>query len=141
MLSAPGPESSWQEDAFSYPVGASGSSFIYLLDLLSSRRLMVDSGASILVSPAPGYGWLVFVREDTSVSPLAPLYHGPYLGDRADVVSVDRLKPAFSDEPISSALPPVCGRPVLNPVLVPCQLLPPPPAVVQVPVCQKKVRK
>ena len=58
MLSAPGPESSWQEDAFSYPVGASGSSFIYLLDLLSSRRLMVDSGASILVSPAPGYGWL-----------------------------------------------------------------------------------
>ena len=63
----------------------------------------------------------VFVlREDASVPPLAPLYFGPYLvleqrtksfplqlGDRTDVVSVDRLKPAFSDEPISPALWPL----------------------------------
>ena len=72
----------------------------------------------------------VFVREDASVPPLAPLNHSPYLvlerctkffrlqlDDRMDVVSVDRLKPAFSVEPISPALPPL-------------QLPPPQPAVV-----------
>ena len=50
----------------------------------------------------------VFVREDASIPSLAPLYRGPYLvlerkskffrlqiGSRTDVVSVDRLKPAF----------------------------------------------
>ena len=59
----------------------------------------------------------VFVREDASVPPLSPLYPGPYkvleqqtkffrlqLGDRIDVVSVDRLKPAFSYEPFSPAV-------------------------------------
>ena len=67
------------------------------------------------------------MREDTSVPPLAPLYCGPYLvleqqnkffrlqlGDRTDVVSVDRLKPAFTDELISPALPPLlCAGPYL----------------------------
>ena len=66
------------------------------------------------------------------------LYLGPYLvlerqtkffhlqlGDRMDIVSVNRLKPAFLDEPISPALPPLPGCLPLPPVLVPCQ--PPPP--------------
>ena len=86
----------------------------------------------------------VFVREDASIPPLAPLYHGPYLvlerlGDRMDVLSADRLKPAFSDEPISPALPSVWRRPALNQVQAPHQLPPPLPAVVQVPVHRKKV--
>ena len=42
-----------QEDAFFLPAGASGSSLIYLLDLLSSRRFLIDSGASVSVFPAP----------------------------------------------------------------------------------------
>ena len=33
------------------------------------------------------------------------------------MVSVDRLKPAFLEDPIHAALPPACGRPVLRPAL------------------------
>ena len=79
----------------------------------------------------------VFVREVASGPSLAPLYRGPYLvlewhtkffhlqlGDKTDVVFVDKLKPAFSDEPfsdepISLALPPIRGRPALNMIPVP----------------------
>ena len=81
------------------------------------------------------------MREDASVPPLAPLYLCPHLvlewqtkffhlqlDDRTDVVSVDRLKPAFSDEPISPALLSLSGRPALAPAPVPCQ--PPRSAVV-----------
>ena len=49
---------------------------------------------------------------------------------------VYRLKPAFLNEPISLALPLLCGRPALNPALTPGQHLPPPSAVVQGPVHQ-----
>ena len=83
------------------------------------------------------------MREDDSVPPLAPLYHGPYLvlewqtklfcllqGDGMDVVSVNGLKPAFLDEPISLALPPIRGCPALNLVSVPRQPPPPSSAVV-----------
>ena len=72
----------------------------------------------------------VFVRKDASVPSLAPLYRGPYLvleqrdkffrlqlGSRMDVVSLDQLKPGFSKDPISVALPPVCGQPALRPAL------------------------
>ena len=94
----------------------------------------------------------VFVREDESIPPLAQLYRGPYLvleqwtklfrlqlGDRMDVVFVDRLKPAFSFELISPALPPLLGRPALNPAPAPRQLLPEPSSVVQRPVHRKSV--
>ena len=77
----------------------------------------------------------MFVKEDAFAHLLAPLYCSPYLvlerqptflhlqlGDRMDVVSVDRLKPAFSDESISPALPPLQGQLVLNPVPFPLQL-------------------
>ena len=60
----------------------------------------------------------VFVQEDSSIPSLAPLYWGPYLvlegkdkyfhlqlGSRTDVVSVDRLNPAFLEDPIQNALP------------------------------------
>ena len=70
----------------------------------------------------------MFVREDSSTPSLAPLYRGPYLilerrdkffrlqiGSRADSVSVDRLKPVFSEEPIVPALPPARGRPPSRP--------------------------
>ena len=42
-----------QEDAFSLPAGSTGSALIYLLDGLSNRRFLVDTGASILVFPSP----------------------------------------------------------------------------------------
>ena len=70
------------------------------------------------------------MREDASGPSLAPLYHGPYLvleqrdkyfrlqlDSSTDMVSVDRLKPAFSKGPISAALPPVRGQPALRPAL------------------------
>ena len=61
----------------------------------------------------------VFVREDAVTSSLAPRYRGPYLvidrqskyfrlhiGSKQDVVSLDRLKPVFSDAPVTPTLPP-----------------------------------
>ena len=78
----------------------------------------------------------VFIREDSSTPSLSPLYRGPYLvperrdkffrlqiGSKSDAVSVDRLKPAFSADPIKPALLPVRGRP---PRLVPPPSAPPP---------------
>ena len=69
----------------------------------------------------------VFVREDASIPSLAPLYRGLYLvlqcrdkffhlqiGFRTDVVSVDWIKPLFSDESVSPAIPPTCGRPAYS---------------------------
>ena len=62
----------------------------------------------------------VFVIEDTSKPSLAPLYGGPYLvlerrskffhlqiGQKVDSVSVDRLKPVFSDSHVVPANPPL----------------------------------
>ena len=113
------------------------------------------------VSPAPPAPlWpallaakFMFVREDAYVPPLAPLYLGPYLvlewrtkffclqlGDRTNVVSVDRLKPAFSDEAISLALLPLHGRPALAPAPVSRQPPPPLSAVVWGPVHQKSMK-
>ena len=61
----------------------------------------------------------VFVCEDAVIPTLAPRYLGLYLvlerrskyfriqiGCKQDVVSVDRLKPVFSDAPVTPALPP-----------------------------------
>ena len=42
-----------QVDAFSLPVGSMSSSLVYLQDKLSSHCFLVDSGASVLVFPAP----------------------------------------------------------------------------------------
>ena len=74
----------------------------------------------------------VFVREDSVISTLAPRYRGPYLvidrkdkyfrlqvGSKQDVVSVDCLKPVFSDSPVSTALPLPRGRPRLKPAPTP----------------------
>ena len=78
----------------------------------------------------------MFVREDASVTSLSPLYCKPYLvlercdkffclqlGSRTDVVMVDRLKPVFSADPVSVAVPPASGCPTL---WVPTLALPPP---------------
>ena len=83
--------------------------------------------------PAPlSNAKFVFVREDTSKPLLAPLYRGPYLvlerrskffrlqvGQKVDSVSVDRLKPVFSDSPVIPADPPPRGRPPLRPAKLP----------------------
>ena len=85
----------------------------------------------------------VFVREDASKPPLAPLYRGPFLvvarapkyfklqvGSRVDSVSVDRLKPVFSEFPVTAQLPPRRGRPPSAPIapapLAPAPLAPAP---------------
>ena len=70
----------------------------------------------------------VFVHEDASVSALSLLYRGPYkvlecqskffrlqVGEKVDVVSVDRLKPVISDSKVTTANPPSRGRPILHP--------------------------
>ena len=90
----------------------------------------------------------VFVREDAVISSLAPCYRGPYLvidwqgkyfrlqiGSKQDVVSVDRLKPVFSDAPVTPVLPPPRGRPRLTPAANPSD--PPPSSATRSP---KKVR-
>ena len=86
----------------------------------------------------------VFIQEDASTPSLAPLYRGPYLvlgrrekyfclkiGTRTDVVSVNPLKPFFSDDPVLPALLPTREGPalqVLVPILHPPVVLDPPSA-------------
>ncbi len=90
----------------------------------------------------------VFVREDSVISSLAPRYRGPYLvidrrdkffrlqiGSKQDVVSVDRLKPVFSDVSVTTATPPPRGRPRLRPA--PATTTNPPPSAAKK---SKKVR-
>ena len=80
--------------------------------------------------PALLAGEFVLVWENSSIPCLAPLYRGPYLvlerknkyfrlqlGSRTDIVSVDWLKPVFSEDPIQAALPPARGQPALRPAL------------------------
>ena len=65
---------------------------------------------------------MVFIRKDGHVAPLAPLYEGPYkalscslktfqlqVGKRVEVVSVQRLKPAFMANDEAPVEPP--GQP------------------------------
>ena len=60
----------------------------------------------------------VFIREDSSKPPLSPLYRGPYLvlsktpkyfvvqiGSESDSLSMDRLNPVISDQPVTSQQP------------------------------------
>jgi hypothetical protein len=63
------------------------------------------------------------VRRGGNLSPLAPLYLGPYsvqergevfrlqVGDREEAVSVDRLKPHTRAEPVQPVAPPKGGQP------------------------------
>jgi len=99
----------------------------------------------------------VFVREDTVKPTLAPRYRGPYLvvsrqskyfrlqiGAKQDSVSVDRLKPVFSDSPLVPAVPPPRGRPprphAMNPPdppVPPDPPNPPPSTSVKTRVCRR----
>jgi len=78
------------------------------------------------VPPSLSTAGFVFVREDSSQPPLAPLYRGPYrvlertpkffklqLGEKTDTVSIDRLKPVFSSEDVVPESPPRRGCPKL----------------------------
>ena len=78
---------------------------------------------------------MVFIRKDGHVAPLAPLYEGPYkvlsrspktfqlqVGKRVEVVSVQRLKPAFTAKDEAPVEPPRQGRPRRQPPLVPHDL-------------------
>ena len=71
---------------------------------------------------------MVFIHKDGHVAPLAPLYEGPYkvlssslktfqlqVGKRVEVVSVQRLKPAFT----ANDAAPHQGRPPRQPPPVP----------------------
>ena len=75
---------------------------------------------------------MVFIRKDGHVAPLAPLYEGPYkvlsrslktfqlqVGKRVEVVSVQRLKPAFTADDEAPVEPPRRGRPPRQPPPVP----------------------
>ena len=69
---------------------------------------------------------MVLVRRDGHFPPLSPLYEGPYkvlslqVGNRVEVVSVQRLKPAITSDEEKPAEPPRHGRP-------PCRVPPDPP--------------
>ena len=67
---------------------------------------------------------MVLVRKDGHVPPLSPLYEGPYkvldcsqrtfrlqVGNRTEVVSVQRLKPAVTSDEEKPSEPPRRGRP------------------------------
>ncbi len=69
----------------------------------------------------------VYVRRGGTLSPLSPLYVGPYevleradkffriaVGGREETVSIDRLKPPLGAGPFSAALPAACGRPPVS---------------------------
>ena len=71
---------------------------------------------------------MVFICKDGHVAPLALLYKGPYkvlsrslktfqlqVGKRVQVVSVQRLKPAFTAGDEASIAPPCRGRPPRQP--------------------------
>ena len=64
-----------QKDAFSLPSGASGPSLIYLQDLLSSCKFLVDSGASLSVFPSPsltsGSGVKLVTADSSSLMALS----------------------------------------------------------------------
>jgi hypothetical protein len=78
----------------------------------------------------------VFVRHDGHRPPLSPAYDGPYqvlaksrhtfklqVGQREEVVSVHRLKPAFTGPTVVPAMPPRRGRPpAARPIAAPAQL-------------------
>ena len=81
---------------------------------------------------------MVLVRRDGHVPPLSPLYEGPYkvltrsqrtfrlqVGNRVEVVSVQRLKPAITSDEEKPAELPRRGRP---PRRVPPDPPPPVPA-------------
>jgi hypothetical protein len=66
----------------------------------------------------------VYVRKGGPNTPLSPLYSGPYrvlssgpkvfklrVGERTEVVSIDRLKPHRGAAPVQPAQPPTRGRP------------------------------
>jgi transposase InsO family protein len=66
----------------------------------------------------------VYVRRGGQGTPLAPPYSGPYqvlrpgekvfkiaVGDKEEIVTVDRLKPHTGDGPLQAAWPPRRGRP------------------------------
>ena len=71
---------------------------------------------------------MVFICKDGHVAPLALLYKGPYkvlshslktfqlqVGKRVEVVSVQRLKPAFTADDEAPVAPPCQGRPPRQP--------------------------
>jgi hypothetical protein len=67
----------------------------------------------------------VYIRKGGVVPALAPLYSGPYtviaagdkffrlaVGNKEEVVSIDRLKPHLGLAPVDPAKPPQRGRPI-----------------------------
>ena len=105
----------------------------FLEDLTSAMRGFVpvpvrhnSASASVPVElpPALVSAEMVLVRRDGHKPPLSPAYDGPYkvlarspkffrlqLGDRADSVSVERLKPARCEPGVPAAPPRRRGRP------------------------------
>jgi transposase InsO family protein len=76
------------------------------------------------VQPALQQAELVYVRRGGMAHALAPKYVGPYrvlerglktftilVGEREEVVTVDRLKPHLGTRPLQPAVPPTRGRP------------------------------
>ena len=88
------------------------------------HNLSASQKQSLELPPALMSATMVFIRQDGRLPPLGPPYHGPYavlgrslrtfriqVGDRVEVVSTSRLKPAFTTPAVQPAVPPRRGRP------------------------------
>ena len=89
-------------------------------------RPLLSQPAPITHNRLPKSLWkadLVYIRRGGAAPPLSPPYSGPFpvlqrspksftvdLGDRTDVVSVDRLKPHVGPSPVMPATAPRRGR-------------------------------
>ncbi|GFO10357.1 Pol polyprotein [Plakobranchus ocellatus] len=101
-----------------------------LLSLRTAPKEDIGSSAAEIVYRTPLTVPVVFIRHDGHRGPLQRPYDGPFqvvapgdktfrvmVGDREEVISVDRLKPAHVDltSPVPVAQPPRRGCPPLQP--------------------------
>jgi len=86
--------------------------------------------AQVVSKPSPGLetAEFVYIQRGGAGPPLAPIYNGPYeviarqpkfshvkMGEKVEVISINRLKPHLGPSPVVPAVPPPRGRPALPP--------------------------
>ena len=100
--------------------------FLPSIPLHTARHSFHHTNTTPYLAPSLATAKQVYIRRDGTKSPLQRPFTGPYsvlasgdktflldIGGRAEWISVDRLKPAFSDplHPTALAKPPPRGRP------------------------------
>ena len=80
-----------------------------LFHLFNCLQLLSQLSTFLFVKMQLYHPWLLVIERQDK-------YFRLQIGSKQDVVSVDRLKPVFSDTPVTHAVPPPRGRPRLYPV-------------------------